>query len=393
VIASECRHLAPGSSLETPWVVESRTRFSNLLTAERASTPARAEAREKPGLSHTVSDAPPGSRPKTSRLELTAEAVRAIVGQLDSHLRVIEGAFGVSVGARDDALEVSGEPAAVDACIRLLDELAELHQTGFRLGSREIATACRLAREAPGVSLAEQFEKGTVGGRGHKQVLPRTARQREYVEAIRDHDVVFAIGPAGTGKTYLAVAMAVQALAASQVRRLILCRPAVEAGERLGFLPGDLVQKIDPYLRPLYDALYDLWDAEKVRRLIDRGVVEIAPLAFMRGRTLNDSFIIVDEAQNTTPEQMKMLLTRIGEGSKAIVNGDITQIDLPAGRVSGLIHARGVVGGTRGIGMVEFDNRDVVRHELVQRIVDAYERHESSSAAAPPAADKEGSRS
>ncbi len=313
-----------------------------------------------------------------ARIVLPPGAVRALAGTFDNNFRAIEKAFGVRVSAREEEVNVRGEPPAVDACIGFLDELAELHRAGFTLGGREIATACRVAREEPGVPLVKHFRSAGIGGRGQKRVLPRTARQREYIEAIRRDDVVFAIGPAGTGKTYLAVAMAVQALSESRVRRLILCRPAVEAGERLGFLPGDMVQKVDPYLRPLYDALYDLWNADRARRLIDQGVVEVAPLAFMRGRTLNQSFIILDEAQNTTPEQMKMLLTRIGEGSKAVINGDVTQVDLPSDRTSGLLHARDVVAGTEGITFVHFDRNDVVRHELVQRIVNAYERHESA---------------
>ena len=315
---------------------------------------------------------------KAARIVLSESTVRALSGAYDNNLRAIEKSFGVRLSAREEEMNVRGEPAAVEACTLFLDELVELHRAGVALGAREIATACRVAREAPGVPLVQHFRAAGPGGHGRKQVLPRTARQREYIEAIDHDDVVFAIGPAGTGKTYLAVAMAVRALADSRVRRLILCRPAVEAGERLGFLPGDMVQKVDPYLRPLYDALYDLWDADKARRLIDQGVVEVAPLAFMRGRTLNHSFIILDEAQNTTPEQMKMLLTRIGEGSKAVINGDVTQVDLPSDRASGLLHAREVVSGTKGITFIHFDKDDVVRHELVQRIVNAYERHENA---------------
>jgi len=218
--------------------------------------------------------------------------------------------------------------------------------------------------------------------RGGRHVAPKSLGQKRYVDAIRRHDIVFGIGPAGTGKTYLAVACAVDALERSAVQRIVLTRPAVEAGEKLGFLPGDLAQKVDPYLRPLYDALFDIWDAERSRRMIEQGVVEVAPLAFMRGRTLNDSFVILDEAQNTTHEQMKMFLTRIGEGSRAVVNGDITQIDLPAGRISGLVEAREVVGGIEGIAFIHFDERDVVRHELVQRIVRAYDQKEHPDGAA-----------
>jgi phosphate starvation-inducible PhoH-like protein len=213
--------------------------------------------------------------------------------------------------------------------------------------------------------------------RGRKTVRPKTAGQKEYIDAVRDHTVTFCIGPAGTGKSYLAVALAVQALQAKQINRIILTRPAVEAGERLGFLPGDILAKVDPYLRPLYDALYDMLEPEVVTRLMDRGVIEVAPLAFMRGRTLNDSFIILDEAQNTTPEQMKMFLTRIGFGSKAVVTGDVTQVDLAKGQASGLADALVVLKGVRGIALTEFQSEDVVRHPLVQAIVDAYERRPS----------------
>ncbi len=307
---------------------------------------------------------------------LQADVFRAVVGEFDANLRLIERTFQVQLIAREGEIRIRGEGASPEPCARFLEQLAELAEGGFRLGAADVALACRLVREAPDVPLAQHFLRGGLRGPGRRPVLPRSARQREYIEAIGKHDLVFAVGPAGTGKTYLAVAMAIEALAARQVRRLVLCRPAVEAGERLGFLPGDMVQKVDPYLRPLYDALYDIWDGERSRRMIEQGVVEVAPLAFMRGRTLNDSFIILDEAQNTTHEQMKMFLTRIGEGSRAVVNGDITQIDLPAGKVSGLVEAREVVGGIEGIAFIHFDERDVVRHELVQRIVRAYDQKE-----------------
>ena len=323
-----------------------------------------------------------GSRaePEGPRVDFPPEGFRALLGECDANLRLIEQSFGVRIAARGGQVRVSGEAAPVAACHRFLLGMRELLEQGFRLRARDVALACRLVREAPEVSLVEHFLRSGVGGRGGRRVVPRTARQREYLEAIRSRDVVFAIGPAGTGKTYLAVAAAVQALAEESVRRLVLCRPAVEAGERLGFLPGDLSQKIDPYLRPLYDALFDLWPADKAQKMIDSGVVEVAPLAFMRGRTLNHSFIILDEAQNTTPEQMKMFLTRIGEGSKAIVTGDITQTDLAPGKISGLRHARDVVEGLSGIAMIHFDRHDVVRHELVQRIVRAYESRARSVA-------------
>ncbi|MFN7966436.1 MAG: PhoH family protein [Acidobacteriota bacterium] len=305
------------------------------------------------------------------------EAFRAVLGELDANLRLIEKTFGVRLAARDGIVTVKGEPVPTSACARFLDQLAELSTSGFRLSSQDVQLACRLVRESPDVPLSEQFREARVRGPGRRLVAPRTAQQRNYLEAIRTHEIVFAIGPAGTGKTYLAVAMAIEAFVSRQVRRLILCRPAVEAGERLGFLPGDLAQKVDPYLRPLYDALYDIWEDERARRMIEQGVVEVAPLAFMRGRTLNESFIILDEAQNTTPEQMKMFLTRVGEGSRVIVTGDITQVDLPRGQISGLVHARNIVQGIEGIAFIHFDKADVVRHELVQRIVEAYEHAET----------------
>jgi phosphate starvation-inducible protein PhoH and related proteins len=316
--------------------------------------------------------------PAAPRITLARETFRAVVGEFDAHLRTVEHAFAVQLVARDGDITAIGPLQSATDAVALLGQLGQLVESGFRLGPQDVSLACRLVREAPEIPLAQHFLSAGVRGPGRRPVLPRTARQREYLEAIRRAELVFAIGPAGTGKTYLAVAAAVEALSSRQVRRLVLCRPAVEAGERLGFLPGDLAQKVDPYLRPLYDALYDIWEGERARKMIEQGIVEVAPLAFMRGRTLNDSFIILDEAQNTTPEQMKMFLTRIGEGSRAIVTGDITQIDLPPGKVSGLIDAREVVGGIDGIAMIHFDKNDVVRHELVQRIVHAYERHEGT---------------
>ncbi|MCU0222683.1 MAG: PhoH family protein [Acidobacteria bacterium] len=316
------------------------------------------------------------SEPPALRVAFSPEAFRAVLGQYDANLRLIERTFGVRLVGRDGEVVVAGDAVPAAACVRFLEQLARLVESGYAMTAQDVAAAARLAREAPDTPLAEHFLRGGTRGPGRRLVTPRTARQSTYLDAIRQHELVFAVGPAGTGKTYLAVAMAAEALALRQVRRLVLVRPAVEAGERLGFLPGDLAQKVDPYLRPLYDALFDILDAEKVRKMIEQGVVEIAPLAFMRGRTLNDSFIILDEAQNTTPEQMKMFLTRIGEGSKVVVTGDVTQIDLGPGRLSGLVHARDVVAGIEGVVFVDFDKRDVVRHALVQRIVHAYELHD-----------------
>jgi phosphate starvation-inducible PhoH-like protein len=246
---------------------------------------------------------------------------------------------------------------------------------GKRLSSEEIKLAFKQIAEDRAYNLRDYFAKSRFNPTGKKQVIARSANQRKYIESIDKNDMVFGIGPAGTGKTYLAVALALQALWQKRVNRIVLARPAVEAGEKLGFLPGDLQDKVDPYLRPLYDALFDLVDNEKIIRLLEKRVIEIAPLAFMRGRTLSDSFIILDEAQNTTSEQMKMFLTRIGFGSKAVITGDITQIDLPAGKRSGLVEAQRVVSGLEGIGIVYFNEKDVVRHHLVQLIIQAYERH------------------
>jgi phosphate starvation-inducible PhoH-like protein len=262
----------------------------------------------------------------------------------------------------------------VEAASRLLLELSRLLERGYRLRSEDVATAIRVLQENPAAALGDFFsaESGVVGSR--RTVSPRSLNQQAYVKAMNEHDMVIAVGPAGTGKTYLAVAIAATALVEKQVKRLVLARPAVEAGEKLGFLPGDLAEKVNPYLRPLYDALYDMLGYEKVGRMLERGQIEVAPLAFMRGRTLNDAFVILDEAQNTTTEQMKMFLTRIGYNSKAVVTGDITQIDLPRSTTSGLREAIEVLAGVEGIKFIQFDEHDVVRHPLVQKIVSAYDR-------------------
>jgi phosphate starvation-inducible PhoH-like protein len=274
---------------------------------------------------------------------------------------------------------VEGEAADVAKAERVFDQLGGLVRDGYKLAKGDVKTASQLVAQDETVELREYFLRGAVRSMGKRQVMARSVNQRRYLEAIDRHDIVFGIGPAGTGKTYLAMAQAVSFLLAKRVSRIILARPAVEAGERLGFLPGDLQEKVNPYLRPLYDALYDMMDLEKAGRLIERGTIEIAPIAFMRGRTLNDAFVILDEAQNTTSEQMKMFLTRLGFGSKAVITGDITQIDLPPGRVSGLVEAMKVVGRIDGIEFVHFDERDVVRHSLVQRIVKAYEAFTNGS--------------
>ena len=286
------------------------------------------------------------------------------------------------LSARGEEVRIQGDADGVATVKHLLEELARLIDRGFRPGSKDVETAVRVVKEDPSASLVAFFldEPGAAAAKSAaKMVAPRSINQKQYLEAMREQDLVFAVGPAGTGKTYLAVAAAATFLVEKRVRRLVLTRPAVEAGERLGFLPGDLVEKVNPYLRPLYDALYDIIGFDRVGRMIERQVIEIAPLAFMRGRTLNDSFIILDEAQNTTPEQMKMFVTRIGFGSKAVVTGDITQIDLPSGRASGLIHARSVMGGVEGIQFINFTEKDVVRHPLVQKIVSAYDRFERAA--------------
>ncbi|MGB3561867.1 MAG: PhoH family protein, partial [Thermoanaerobaculia bacterium] len=294
----------------------------------------------------------------------------------DENLKRIEKAFDVDLMARGNHLQVDGDPAKTALVEKLLAQLSALLENGYRLQPSDVETAIRVVQEDPETPLVEFFKGEGILATVRRLVAPRSVRQQLYLKAMEEFDLVISIGPAGTGKTYLAVAMAAAALKERQVRRIILARPAVEAGEKLGFLPGDLVEKVNPYLRPLYDALYDLIGFEKVAKLLERGTIEVAPIAFMRGRTLNDSFVILDEAQNTTTEQMKMFLTRIGFNSKAVINGDITQIDLPAGKVSGLIEAQEVLDGVGGIEFIRFDERDVVRHRLVQKVVKAYERHD-----------------
>jgi phosphate starvation-inducible PhoH-like protein len=295
-----------------------------------------------------------------------------LLGQHDELLRVVEDAFpGARIVVRGNEISVDGPEA--ERVGQLFEELVALVGKGQRLDAADVGRSIRMVKDdlRPSEVLATELLRAARG----RSVRPKTAGQKRYADAIARHTVTFGIGPAGTGKSYLAVALAVQALQGREVERIILTRPAVEAGERLGFLPGDLMAKVDPYLRPLYDALFDLVGAEGTQRLLERGTVEVAPLAFMRGRTLNRSFIILDEAQNTTPEQMKMFLTRIGFGSKAVVTGDVTQVDVPGGR-SGLLGLADVLGGVEGIAFVELDNRDVVRHRIVADIVAAYERAE-----------------
>src|ERR1700740_3402158 len=303
--------------------------------------------------------------------------IEPFFGTLDENIRMLEDALRVRTQLHDTRLTVEGEQESVDQAVRIVEEYNHLTRHGRLLSSEEVKSLVRVATEEPHESPRSMFEHSRTRSFGKKVVTPKTATQRKYMEEIESHDMTFGIGPGGTGKTYLAVAMAVSALLTKQMNRIILARPAVEAGERLGFLPGTLQQKIDPYMRPLYDALYDMLDAEKLARFLEKGIIRGAPLAFMRGRTLNDSFVILDEAQNTTSEQMKMFLTRLGFNSKAVITGDITQIDLPTGKKSGLIEALEIVGKIEGIGAVQFSEKDVVRHNLVQRIIRAYEEYEA----------------
>ncbi len=293
--------------------------------------------------------------------------------------------MGVRLTTQGHDLLVGGDPPAVSRVERLVEQLVALQRDGYRISNGDVKTACDLIGQDGNVELRDYFLKVAGKPTGRRQVAAKSINQRRYLEAIERFDMVFGIGPAGTGKTYLAMAQAVSFLIAKKVSRIILARPAVEAGEKLGFLPGDLQEKVNPYLRPLYDALYDMLDGERVERLLEKGTIEIAPLAFMRGRTLNDSFVILDEAQNTTSEQMKMFLTRLGFGSKAVITGDITQIDLPSGRISGLVEAMKVVGQVEGVSFVYFDERDVVRNKLVQLIVKAYESYTNGGGAGPRA--------
>jgi phosphate starvation-inducible PhoH-like protein len=307
------------------------------------------------------------------RIVIPEEGIETLFGSYDENLKHLESLFNVRIRTQGHDLLVEGNPPDLKKVDRVVDQLASLIRDGYKLSTADVKTASDLVAQKTDVDLRDHFLRGSLTPAGKRRVAPKTVNQRRYLDAIDQHDIVFGIGPAGTGKTYLAMAQAVAFLVAKKVNRIILARPAVEAGEKLGFLPGDLQEKVNPYLRPLYDALYDMLDVERVARYIERGTIEIAPIAFMRGRTLNDSFVILDEAQNTTSEQMKMFLTRLGFGAKAVITGDVTQIDLPAGRTSGLVEAMKVVGHIDGISFIRFDDRDVVRHKLVQQIVKAYE--------------------
>jgi phosphate starvation-inducible PhoH-like protein len=309
------------------------------------------------------------------KLALPPQGLNALFGVQDQNIKYLETLLDVSIGARGNELLVDGDPRDIQTVEQILTEFGELFDEGQHFTDKELKDAFKQIAEDRAYSLKDYFLKARFNPAGKKQVAPKTANQRKYLDAIAHNDLVFGIGVAGTGKSYLAVAMAVDALFKKQVSRIILTRPAVEAGERLGFLPGDLQEKVDPYLRPLYDALFDLVDSERVTKMLEKRIIEIAPLAFMRGRTLADAFIILDEAQNTTSEQMKMFLTRIGFGSKAVVTGDKTQIDLPRGQKSGLREAEEVLKDIDMIEFVYFGEKDVVRHKLVQMIVQAYDKH------------------
>jgi phosphate starvation-inducible PhoH-like protein len=308
--------------------------------------------------------------------------VTTLFGAYDENLRQLESLLKVRIRTQGHELMVEGDAASTAKVARLVEQLGALIGEGHSISDKDVKTAAQLIAEDATADLRDYFLKdGQIRTAGKRRIAAKSANQRRYLEAIDQHDIVFGIGPAGTGKTYLAMAQAVSYLLAKKVSRIVLARPAVEAGEKLGFLPGDLQEKVNPYLRPLYDALYDMLDVEKAEKYLERGAIEVAPLAFMRGRTLNDAFVILDEAQNTTTEQMKMFLTRLGFGSKAVVTGDVTQIDLPGARLSGLVQAMEVVGKVEGISFIYFDERDVVRHKLVQAIVKAYDAYGSGPSA------------
>jgi phosphate starvation-inducible PhoH-like protein len=307
----------------------------------------------------------------------------SLLGRNDEHLRALESRYDVRITARGHEITLRGEERQVGQAERILRDLADLMRARAPMTAAEIRSALRMAEDDPDADLKSLLSDSVAVPSRRKLITPKTANQKRYLDAIRTHDLVIAIGPAGTGKSYLAVAMAVSALVKREAARIILTRPAVEAGERLGFLPGDLMDKVHPYLRPLYDALYDMLEPDKVATLSEKGAIEIAPLAYMRGRTLNDAFIILDEAQNTTSEQMKMFLTRLGFNSKMVITGDVTQVDLPPSRPSGLIEIQTVLRGIDGIRFVYFNDRDVVRHDLVSAIVRAYDRAGAREAPSP----------
>lgn len=317
-----------------------------------------------------------------SRQKITLDFVKnhsivELLGDRDKLIRLIENEYGVDIFVLGNDIEVSGKNKNVQKVIKLLGELTLQINLGQKMDTQKINDSIKIMEDKSGVKPHEIFSDFITVNSG-KKIKPRTEGQKKYIEAIRDNTIVFGIGPAGTGKTYLALAMAAGSLVNNEIGRIILVKPVVEAGEKLGFLPGDLYDKVNPYLRPLYDALYEMLDVETFQHYMDIGVIEVVPLAYMRGRTLNDSFIILDEAQNSSPEQMKMFLTRLGFGSKIVITGDITQVDLPVEKKSGLIHVRNILNKVKGIDFIYLTSRDVVRHSLVQKIVDAYKLYEES---------------
>ncbi len=317
-----------------------------------------------------------GEAPKVSVLELDVEDVEVLglFGAHNENLKLLERRTGVQIGQRGTTLRLVGPTAQVARVSRLLSELSTVLKRNLSVTAVDLELALRVLEGDPQASIAELFLDAVLVSTNSRHISPKGLAQKAYVQAIRTHGITFGIGPAGTGKTYLAMATAVAALIEKRVRRIVLARPAVEAGERLGFLPGDLAEKVNPYLRPLYDALHEMMDEDRAQGLLERGIVEVAPLAFMRGRTLNDAFVILDEAQNSTSEQMKMFLTRLGFGSQAVITGDLTQTDLPTGQSSGLLEATKILKGIEGISFCTFTDRDVVRHPLVQEVIRAYEK-------------------
>jgi phosphate starvation-inducible PhoH-like protein len=322
------------------------------------------------------------AKSSTEQITLADNALaQSLFGEQGANLRLISRLLGVKLASRGHQVTVEGPEPQVKLARRALEELYQLLETGYALSPQDVQHAVKIIQGQEEAALKDIFLDTVYISAMKRRITPKSVTQKRYIEAIRNHDIVFGVGPAGTGKTYLAMAMAVAALMNHEFIRIVLARPAVEAGEKLGFLPGDLYEKVNPYLRPLYDALHDMMDFDKATRMVQRGVIEVAPLAFMRGRTLNDSFVILDEAQNTTPEQMLMFLTRLGFGAKAVITGDITQIDLPNGATSGLVEARQLLTGIEGIAFIHFTERDVVRHPLVQDIIRAYEARRQKAAA------------
>lgn len=320
---------------------------------------------------------PKGEKKEMEVLFPDSHVLQTLVGETDENLRTIERELGLKIGRTPEGLSLTGQDTDVELGHDLLVQLRDLVESGENIFRGDVERAIKMLSANRKVRLVELFrDEIRVAGKRTK-IVPKTFRQKSYLEAIKDNGVVFGVGPAGTGKTYLAMAMAVTALLNKEVKRIVLCRPAVEAGEKLGFLPGDMAEKVNPYLRPLYDALHDMVDYERAKEMVERGIVEVAPLAFMRGRTLSNAFVILDEAQNTTPVQMKMLLTRLGFGSTCVITGDVTQIDLPRGVESGLSHALKVLRSVNGIATVHFTDEDVVRHPLVSRIIQAYDHDEN----------------